>query len=66
MLLLFKYCNAHLRLTSTAANYNLPELVNCPQMARLNSNKGEQLIYLLFPNPAATQDANNLSDTENL
>ena len=55
-----------LRLISTAANYNPPELVNCPQMARLNSNKGEQLTNLLRSGPAATQDANNLSDTEKL
>ena len=55
-----------MRLTSTAANYNPPELVNCPQMARLNSNEGEQLINLLRPCPAATQDANNFSDNENL
>ena len=55
-----------LRLISTAANYNPPELVNCPQMARLNSNEGEQLTNLLRSGPAATQDANNLSDTEKL
>ena len=35
-------------------------------MAQLNLNEGEQLINLLRPGPAATQDANNLSDTENL
>ena len=55
-----------LRLTSTGANYNPPELVNCPQMARLNSNEGEQLHNLLRSGPAATQNANNLSDTEKL
>ena len=35
-------------------------------MARLNSNEGEQLINFLRPGPAATQDANNFSDAENL
>ena len=35
-------------------------------MARLISNEGEQLINLLRPGPAATQDANNFSDAENL
>ena len=35
-------------------------------MARLNSNKGEQLINLLRPGPTTKQDANNLSDTEKL
>ena len=54
-----------MRLTLTAANYNPPELVNCSQMARLNANEGEQLINLLRPGPAAKQDANNFSDTEN-
>ena len=69
ILLLFKYCNTHLRVTSTAANYNPPELVtvtNCSQMVRLNSNEGEQLINVLRPGPAATQNANKFSDTENL
>ena len=66
ILLLFKYCNAHLCLTSTAANYNPPELVNCPQMARLNSNEGEQPFNLLRPGFSATQDASNFSATENL
>ena len=55
-----------MRLTSTANNYNPPELVNWPQMARLNANEGEQLVNLLRPGPATTQDANNFSDTENL
>ena len=35
-------------------------------MVRMNSNEGEQLINLLRPGPAAAQDANNFSDTENL
>ena len=53
-------------LTSTAANYNPPELVNCSQIARLNSNEGEQLLNLLHPGPAAIQNAKKFSDTENL
>ena len=55
-----------LHLISTPANYNPPEQVHCLQMVRLNSNEGEQLNNLLRSGPAATQDANNLSDTERL